>query len=357
MPLLCSILSKFNGAIHVAFAIVFVTSILTLDVVHGFSKTTKSAKPGVFDAPLLTQKIGANRSIVVDVNGNGEFKSIQDAVNSVPKGNSGWIIIHVRKGIYREKVYIPKDKPYIFMRGNGNGKTSIVWSQSSDNTLESATFRVEAPHFVAFGIRFENDAPTGEAFTPQNQSVAAVVAADMAAFYHCAFQGTQNTLFDYKGRHYYDNCYIQGSVDFIFGRAQSIFHNCEIFVITDRRVKIHGSITAHQRGSEKENTGFVFIKGKVFGISEVYLGKAKGAFSRVIFANSYLSKGIIPQGWTTYGYSGDTKNLYQAEYDCHGPGSNTSSRAPWSKQLKEEEAAPFMSVDFINGKDWLPAWL
>lgn len=69
----------------------------------------------------------------------------------------------------------------------------------------------------------QNDAPTGVAYTSQNQSVAAFVAADKAAFYHCAFYSTHNTLFDYKGRHYYESCYIQGSIDFIFGRGRSIF--------------------------------------------------------------------------------------------------------------------------------------
>lgn len=70
----------------------------------------------------------------------------------------------------------------------------------------------------------QNDAPTGIASTSQNQSVAAFVGADQIAFYHCGFYSTHNTLFDYKGRHYYDNCYIQGSVDFIFGRGRSVFH-------------------------------------------------------------------------------------------------------------------------------------
>lgn len=50
---------------------------------------------------------------------------------------------------------IPYTKPYIFMRGNGKGKTSIVWSQSSVDNTQSATFIVEAPHFVAFGISFK----------------------------------------------------------------------------------------------------------------------------------------------------------------------------------------------------------
>ena len=70
----------------------------------------------------------------------------------------------------------------------------------------------------------QNDAPTGVAHSSQNQSVAAFVAGDQVAFYHCSFYSTHNTLFDYRGRHYYGNCYIQGSVDFIFGRGRSIFH-------------------------------------------------------------------------------------------------------------------------------------
>ena len=55
----------------------------------------------------------------------------------------------------REKVHIPKTKRYIFMRGNGKGKTAIVWSQSSSDNIASATFKVEAPDFIAFGISFK----------------------------------------------------------------------------------------------------------------------------------------------------------------------------------------------------------
>ncbi|KAJ4722003.1 Pectinesterase [Melia azedarach] len=337
--------------IHVAVAIIFVSITCFSDNVHGLTAQT------VINSPMLTDKINTNRTIKVDIDGNGEFRSIQQAIDAVPKGNPNWIIIHVRKGIYREKVSIPKDKPYIFMRGNGRGRTAIVWSQSSTDNKESATFKVESPHFVAFGISFKNEAPTGVAFTSQNQSVAAFVGADMNAFYHCAFYSTHNTLFDYKGRHYYANSYIQGSIDFIFGRGRSIFDNCEIFVIADKRIKIHGSITAQNRESNTDNSGFVFIKGKVYGIGDVYLGRAKGAYSRVVFAKTYLSRTIVPHGWTNWSYVGSTDNLFQAEYKCHGPGAETDGRVPWSKQLTEKEAEQFVSIDFIDGKNWLPYWL
>ncbi|PIN19219.1 Pectinesterase [Handroanthus impetiginosus] len=319
--------------------------------VHGYSKNN------VIESPLLTQKIGTNRTIVVDANGEGDFKSIQDAIDHVPNGNSKWIIIHITKGVYREKVRIPRNKPYIFLRGNGRGKTSIVWSQSSPNNYESATFKVEAPHFLAFGISFKNLAPRGITNSAKNdKAVAALVGADKAAFYHCAFFSNHNTLFDYKGRHYYDNCYIQGSIDFIFGHGQAMFHDCEVFVIGDPRAEIQGSITAHYRQRHNENSGFVFVKGKVYGIGDVYLGRAKGAHSRVVFANTYLSNTIIPHGWSNWSYPGSTRNLYHGEYNCHGPGSGSKDRAHWSKQLSDEEAAPFVSINFVRGKEWLPAW-
>ncbi|KAK9086277.1 hypothetical protein Syun_028671 [Stephania yunnanensis] len=313
----------------------------------------------LIDSPLLTQKIGTNRTIIVDIKGDGDFKSVQAAVDAVPEGNSHWVIIHVRKGVYREKILIPEEKPYIFLRGNGKGRTTIVWdAETTNNNLESATIRVQASNFIAFGISFKNDAEVGAPWSgaAQNQSVAAFVAADRVAFYHCGFFSAHNTLFDYRGIHYYENCYIQGSIDFIFGHGQSVFHSCEIFVVGDNRVEIGGSITAQNRESEEEDSGFVFIKGKVYGTFGVYLGRAKGAFSRVIFAKTYISKTIVPLGWTNWSYHGSTSNLYQAEYNCHGPGSATEGRAKWARQLTKEEASPFLSIDYINGKEWLPAY-
>lgn len=83
---------------------------------------------------------------------------------------------------------------------------------------------------------------------------------------------------------------------------------CEIFVIGDKRVSIKGSVTAQNRESEKENSGFVFNKGKLYGVGDtVYLGRAKGAFSRVVYAHMYLSKTVVPQGWTNWSYAGGTE--------------------------------------------------
>ncbi|EPS72014.1 hypothetical protein M569_02744, partial [Genlisea aurea] len=291
----------------------------------------------LIDGVVLTQKIGNNRTVVVDAAGNGQFESVQAAIDQVPEGNSEWFVIHLRKGVYREKVRIPRNKPYIFLRGIGKGRTSVV---SSDH---SSTFTVEAPRFIAFGISFKNEA----------SSVAATVAGDMAAFYHCGFYSNGNTLHDLAGRHYYDRCYVQGSVDFIFGPGLAMFHDSEVFAINGG-----GSIAANSRGWSHDETagggGFVFLDSRIYGVGGAYLGRDGGTHSRVVYANSYMSKAVVPQGWAQQNNA--TENLYHAEYKCRGPGSVTRNRAHWSKRLTDEEASPFLSVDFVLGKAWLPAW-
>ncbi|BBG93057.1 hypothetical protein Prudu_000957, partial [Prunus dulcis] len=208
------------------------------NVVDGLTAET------VIDSPLLTQKINSNRTIKVDINGKGDFKSVQAAIDSVPEGNSKWIIIHVRKGVYREKVIVPRSKPYIFMRGNGKGRSAIVWSQSSSDNVESATFSVEAPHFIAFGISFKNEAPTGVAYTSQNQSgsicgsrqipitPSSIIRAGIIMI--TATSKAQST----------------SSLDVV-----NLSTTAVRFVIGDKRVSIKGSVTAQNRESRRRTVG------------------------------------------------------------------------------------------------------
>jgi pectinesterase len=55
------------------------------------------------------------------------------------------------------------------------------------------------------------------------QAVAVRITSDMAAFYSCAILGYQDTLYDHNGRHYFKDCFIQGSIDFIFGDGLSMY--------------------------------------------------------------------------------------------------------------------------------------
>ena len=55
------------------------------------------------------------------------------------------------------------------------------------------------------------------------QAVALRISGDKAVFYRVRLLGTQDTLLDDTGSHYFYQSFIQGSVDFIFGRARSLY--------------------------------------------------------------------------------------------------------------------------------------
>lgn len=58
---------------------------------------------------------------------------------------------------------------------------------------------------------------------PGMQAVALNLNADKAMLYNVRIVGAQDTLMDLAGTHYFYQCYIQGSIDFIFGGARSMF--------------------------------------------------------------------------------------------------------------------------------------
>lgn len=63
---------------------------------------------------------------------------------------------------------------------------------------------------------------------------------------------------------------------------------------------INGAVTAQGRASKDENTGFVFVNCSVGGTGRIWLGRAWRPFSRVVFAFSYMTDIIAPEGWNDF---------------------------------------------------------
>ncbi|XP_059293098.1 probable pectinesterase 53 isoform X2 [Lycium ferocissimum] len=288
---------------------------------------------------------------LIKVNKNpksGDFTTVQQAIDSIPIVNSCRVIISVSPGIYREKIEIPATMAYITLEGAGSSKTTIKWDDTADRagkdgqplgTYGSATFAVNSPYFIARNITFKNVAPPPPSGALGKQAVALRISADTAAFINCKFIGAQDTLYDQRGRHYFKNCYIQGSVDFIFGNGLSLYENCHLRAKT----KSYGALTAQKRESLLEETGFSFLNCKVTGSGALYLGRAWGTFSRVVFAYTYMDKIITPKGWT----------VFYGQFKCSGPGADHGGRVQWSRELTEQEAKPFISLSFIDGHEWI----
>lgn len=301
--------------------------------------------------PCLNIKVNKNPK-------KGHFVSVQKAIDYVSDGNHCRVVISVSRGIYREKVKIPATKPYISLVGHSSRKTIIEWDDTADTigsdgkplgTYGSATVAVNSPYFIAKNIAFRNKAPPPPPGAQGKQAVALRISADMAAFTRCKFIGSQDTLYDHTGRHYFKNCHIQGSIDFIFGNGLSLYYGCRIHAKTDN----YGSLTAQKRESMLEATGFSFVKCNVTGSGVLYLGRAWGTFSRVVFAYTYMDKIITPKGWMDWGDRRRQMTVFYGQFKCSGPGAK-GGRVSWSRELTEEEAEPFLSLSFIDGDNWLP---
>lgn len=77
-------------------------------------------------------------------------------------------------------------------------------------------------------IWYQNVAPIPRPGAVDAQALAIRINGDQAAFWGCGFFGAQDTLHDDRGRHYFKECFIQGSIDFIFGDARSLYEVSEI---------------------------------------------------------------------------------------------------------------------------------
>ena len=170
--------------------------------------------------------------IVVAQDGSGDFTTIQEAVNSVPDfRKKARTTILVKKGVYKEKLIIAPCKINLSIIGEDGAVITYDDYASKLNrfgdeksTSGSASCYIYAPDFIAENITFENSSG------PVGQAVACFVSGDRATFRNCRFLGCQDTLYTYgvHSRQYYENCYIEGTVDFIFGKSTAVFNRCTI---------------------------------------------------------------------------------------------------------------------------------
>ncbi|KAG4161750.1 hypothetical protein ERO13_D01G075400v2 [Gossypium hirsutum] len=310
---------------------------------------------------LSDSRVNHNRSrvIVVNKNGGADSVTVQGAIDMVPENNTRRVKIYILPGIYREKVTVPKCKPYISFVGNAGqmSNTIISWNDKASDkdsnginlgTYRSASVTIESDYFCATDITFENTVvqTPGE---PGMQAVALRISGDKAMFYKVKVVGTQDTLLDEIGSHYFYQCHIQGSVDFIFGKSRSLYQDC---VIESTAVR-SGAIAAHRRDSPDDDTGFSFVNCKINGTGRIYLGRAWGNYSRAIYSNCYFDNIINPAGWTDWNDPLRQKTVVFGEFQCRGTGANTTGRVPWSKKLSFAEAKPFLDMKFIDGPQWL----
>ncbi|KAG8381492.1 hypothetical protein BUALT_Bualt06G0127500 [Buddleja alternifolia] len=318
------------------------------------------------DRRLLQTTTGVRANAVVAQDGSGNYRTIRAALDAAARrSGSGRFVIYVRRGVYRENLEIEGSRMRnIMLIGDGLRYTIITGSRSvggGSTTFNSATVAVTAEGFIARGITFRNTAG------PENhQAVALRSGADLSVFYRCGFEGYQDTLYVHSQRQFYKECYIYGTVDFIFGNAAVVLQNCMIYA---RRpmARQTPTITAQGRSDPNQNTGISIHNSRVMASSDLapvvgsfrtYLGRPWREYSRTVFMQTYLDRLVDPAGWLEWDGNFALNTLYYGEYRNTGPGSGTSRRVRWRGYrviTSAAEAGRFTVANFVAGRSWLPA--
>ncbi|CAO2170737.1 unnamed protein product [Urochloa humidicola] len=120
---------------------------------------------------------------------------------------------------------------------------------------------------------------------------------------------------------------------------------------------VGGAFTAHKRWSESEDTGFSFVGCRLtgLGVGTSILGRPLGPYSRVVFALSYISSTVRPEGWDDSSDPAKQRcaTPFYGQYQCYGEGSKTDGRVAWSHELSQAETAPFITKVWVGGQEWL----
>lgn len=306
---------------------------------------------------LITLSVkAADYNFVVAQDGSGDFTTVQAAINAVPDyRKAGPTRIYIKKGMYKEKIVIAESKQGVQLIGeDGAVLTYDDYAQKPNifgegkGTSGSGSIYIFGPDFFAENITFENTSG------PVGQAVACHVAGDRAVFRRCRFLGFQDTLYTFgeNTREYYEDCYIEGTIDFIFGKATAVFNRCEL------RSKRTGGFLTAPATPQGSNYGYVFYDCKLTAdegveAGSVWLSRPWRPYGKTVFIRCEMGQHIRPEGWNNWGKTDNERTAYYAEYQCYGKGADTSRRVAWSHQLKDANA--YVMTNILKGADgWNP---
>jgi len=290
--------------------------------------------------------------ITVDRNGRGDFRNIQEAIESIRAFDpAGTVTVFIKNGVYKEKLILPTYICNVRLIGEDPEKTIITYDDHANidkmGTFRTYTFLIRGNNITVENLTVENAAE------PLGQAVALHVEGDRIIFKKCRFLGNQDTVYTGKegSRCYFEDCYIEGTTDFIFGPSTCWFEKCII------RCKKNSYITAASTPKDIE-FGYIFNNCKVTlrpEVNAMYLGRPWRAYAMTLFMNTELPEGICPEGWHNWGKEENEQTARYMEYNNSGKGSGANKRVNWSKILTTKESQKYTIENAMKGCDgWNP---
>lgn len=295
--------------------------------------------------PALGERLVPS-DFTVAQDGSGDFFTLTEAVAALPDFGRDTTRIVICGGVYREKISIPATKRLVALTGRGD--VTLTWDDYAAKigptgrplgTSGSSTVYFGGDGWTVRNITFENAAGR------VGQAVAVQCLATDLRFIGCRFLGNQDTLYLYgtgnrdgervteNARIRFEECYIEGTTDFIFGSAAALFRRCEI------RSKADSWITAAStcRG---QRCGLIFEECRLTadeGVTACWLGRPWRDYAQTLFLRCHLGPHIRPEGWHDWNKPRTHRTAFYAECASEGPGA-AGRRVPWARRITERRA-------------------
>lgn len=318
-------------------------------------RRTRNLLAPVF-ASMLVSALALAADVVVALDGSGDYTSLQEAISAAPMNTDTraprWEI-RVKPGTYRERIYVQRERGHIRVIGDDVATTTVAFDLHAQlpgpdgkpiGTFRTPTVQIDGDGMIWENITFANTAG------PVAQALALRADGDRLEFRRCRFLGWQDTILLNRGRHYFEDCYVEGHVDFIFGAATAWFERCRIHALRD------GYLTAASTPQGQAH-GFVFAHCRITAAEGVhtYLGRPWREFARTVFLHTEMSAAVRPEGWHNWNKPPAERTTFYAEFGSTGPGAAPTARVPWAHALTAEQAAALTPARVLGGGDgWNP---
>lgn len=320
---------------------------------------------------LAASKYDNPDTLVVARDGTGEFRTVGEAIEVCRAFMDYHKVIYIKKGTYKEKLILPQWLQNIELCGEDRDQTVITWDDHANISMDGSYWaaplkeqlkamgeRPKLGTFRSFTLRIDANDITLKDLTVENnaaklgQAVALHTQGDRLRFINCRFLGNQDTVYTGmpRTRLYFQNCYIEGTTDFIFGPSTAWFEHCDIFC------KINSYITAASTPQDVKY-GYIFNQCRITcaeGAEKVYLGRPWRDYGYTLFMHCTLPRQIRPEGWHHWQKEREKTARY-LEFENTGEGAATDKRVGWSRQLTKKEARDITIEEVFQLSDnWSP---
>ena len=292
---------------------------------------------------------GEKAQIVVAKDGSGQFRKIQEALNSVAKDNARNVIILIKKGTYNEKLFI--ERSFVTLVGEDRDSTRIVyaelrenWVRDHNNDWGSAVVNIDslASDVTLANLTVHNN--YGSLYDTPKHQFAVRGWGTRVIVLNCTIiaDGADTiSLWDREdGMYYHANCKFEGWVDYVCPRGWCY--------ITDSRFFGHNlSASIWHDGSTDKDQKLVIRYSSFDGVSGFPLGRhhrdAAMYLLDCIFSRSMADRPIyLPDSPNSHPWIWGTRHYF---FNCHREGGDYD----WFKDnLAEAGGSP--AADVIDAK-------